>query len=191
MKKFIIFSVLLLVAGCKKENPKVLFTCSAGSFTVELYPEQAPVTVANFLKYVRENRYKDATFYRAVTLENQPANNIKIEVIQGGLWADQHPDRLPPIAHETTEKTGIHHLDGVISMARLQPGTASDAFFICIGSQPSLDYGGMRNPDGQGFAAFGQVIEGMNVVRFIQKYPANGQYLEPQLPVSIRLISIE
>src|SRR5262249_16023380 len=88
-----------------------------------------------------------------------------------------NPQELPPIAHETTDKTGILHKDGVISMARLQPGSASSEFFICVGGQPELDFGGKRNPDGQGFAAFGKVIEGMDVVRKIQQQPAKDQYL--------------
>ena len=86
-------------------------------------------------------------------------------------------DTIPTIIHETTEKTGILHADGVISMARMDPGSASTEFFICIGDQPSLDYGGKRNPDGQGFAAFGRVVEGMEVVRSILTLPDDGQYL--------------
>ncbi len=92
-------------------------------------------------------------------------------------------DELTPIAHETTESTGILHRDGVISMARLEPGTATTEIFICVGDQPELDYGGRRNPDGQGFAAFGRVIDGMHVVRAIHQVPANGQYLDQPIPM--------
>ncbi len=155
-----------------------------GDITLELYPEQAPVTVSNFLRYVEEDRFKEATFYRVVTLHNQPNSKIKIEVIQGGLFEDEHPDMLPPIAHETTKQTGILHKDGVISMARYGPGTATSEFFICVGDQPSLDFGGRRNGDGVGFAAFGKVIDGMEVVRRIQKLPNKDQYLEPRLKIS-------
>ena len=98
-------------------------------------------------------------------------------MIQGGLFDDKLSEKLSPIEHETTEVTGILHKDGVISMARSTPGTASSEFFICIGSQPELDYNGKRNPDGQGFAAFGKVIEGMEVVRKIQNLPDKDQYL--------------
>jgi peptidyl-prolyl cis-trans isomerase A (cyclophilin A) len=142
---------------------------SAGNITLELYPDAAPLTVANFLNYVGGHFYDQGSFYRAVRTDNQAQNNIRIEVIQGGL--NQESEDLPfePIAHETTADTGIRHTNGVISMARLQPGTASSEFFICINDQPELDFGGMRNPDGQGFAAFGRVVSGMNVVRAIQQ----------------------
>ncbi|MCJ7679342.1 MAG: peptidylprolyl isomerase, partial [Candidatus Aminicenantes bacterium] len=93
----------------------------------------------------------------------------------------------PPIGHETTETTGVKHEDGVISMARSEPGTASSEFFICINAQPELDFGGKRNPDGQGFAAFGRVIEGMDIVRKIQAVEAPRQYLE----TPIHILSIE
>jgi peptidyl-prolyl cis-trans isomerase A (cyclophilin A) len=126
-----------------------------GKIVLELYPEKAPVTVKNFLQYVDEKRYKGAFFYRVVHAENQPHSKIKIEVIQGGLKIENHPQALPPISHETTTQTGVLHKDGTISMARDKPGTASSEFFICIGNQPELDFGGKRNPDGQGFAAFG------------------------------------
>ncbi len=104
-------------------------------------------------------------------------------MIQGGLFEDIHPDMLKPIAHETTKQTGILHKDGVISMARYGPGTATSEFFICVGDQPSLDFGGRRNGDGVGFAAFGKVVEGMDVVRKIQALPAKEQYLEPRLKI--------
>jgi peptidyl-prolyl cis-trans isomerase A (cyclophilin A) len=91
---------------------------------------------------------------------------------------------LPPIAHETTTQTGILHKDGVISMARLEPGTATSEFFICVGDQPELDFGGKRNPDGQGFAAFGRVIKGMEVVRRIQQQPDKKQFLDPVIKIT-------
>jgi len=111
---------------------------------------------------------------------------VKIGVIQGGLLREDHPDMLPPIPHETTRETGLKHLDGTISMARDAPGTASSEFFICVGDQPELDYGGRRNPDGQGFAAFGKVIRGMNVVCKIQHLPEKGQMLKE--PVKIEMV---
>ena len=94
----------------------------------------------------------------------------------------------PVIAHEPTSVTGIRHLDGVVSMARSEPGSASTEFFICIGDQPALDFGGNRNPDGQGFAAFGKVIKGMEVVRSIQIMRDTGQYLTD--PVKINAVYI-
>jgi len=161
----------------------VIISTEVGDIILELYPAEAPVTVANFLRYVEEDRFKEATFYRVVTLDNQPNSKIKIEVIQGGLFEDEHPDMLPPIAHETTKQTGILHKDGVISMARYGPGTATSEFFICVGDQPSLDFGGRRNGDGAGFAAFGKVIKGMDVVREIQQLPSKEQYLEPRVKI--------
>ena len=129
------------------------------------------------MKYVDESRFVGASFYRVVRTDNQPDDSIRIEVIQGGLGFRDNPLRLPPIIHETTIKTGIHHKDGVISMARSEPGSASSEFFICIGDQPALDFGGKRNPDGQGFAAFGWVKKGLKIVKSIQNQPANGQML--------------
>jgi len=154
-----------------------------GDFVVEIYENEAPVTAVNFLRYVDEDRFEGAVFYRVVTMENQPNSEIKIEVIQGGLDYINSDNRLDPIEHEMTDQTGILHKDGVISMARSLPGSASSEFFICINDQPELDFGGRRNSDGQGFAAFGKVIIGMEVVRKIHKQPVNGQMLESQVKI--------
>ena len=152
---------------------RVRIVTDSGAITVELAPDKAPVTVANFLRYVDDKRYDGGSFYRAVTLQNQlPADKQpQIEVIQGGIDADSSK-RLPPITHETNDRSGIRHTDGVISMARGTPGSATSEFFFVINNQPALDFGGKRNPDGQGFAAFGHVIDGMNVVRAIQRMPS-------------------
>ena len=164
------------------EPTKILMQTSAGAITLELFPDAAPITVENFLRFVDGGFYQGARFYRVVRMDNQSQNKIKIEVIQGGLADASDNIPLKSIAHETTEDTGILHTDGVISMARLEPGSAKSEFFICIGSQPELDYGGMRNPDGQGFAAFGRVVAGMDVVVEIQSGEAEAQsLLEPVL----------
>ena len=178
---FILGSMLILAGG--QDNPRAVIKTELGDITVEIYEREAPVTAANFLKYVDEGRYKDGCFYRVVTMNNQPDNDIKIEVIQGGLSAKTQGKMLAPIEHETTDKTGILHKNGVISMARLKPGSASSEFFICVGDQPELDYGGKRNPDGQGFAAFGKVVTGMDVVKKIHRQPVNGQMLDPQIKI--------
>ena len=175
--------LIVILFSCGKRNPRVIISTEPGDITVELYPDKAPVTVANFIRYIEENRFKGATFYRVVTQDNQPDNDVKIEVIQGGLFEDNHPQALPSIEHETTQQTGILHLDGTVSMARYGPGTATSEFFICIGDQPSLDYGGNRNSDGQGFAAFGRVVKGMDVVRKIQQQPEKDQYLKPRIKI--------
>ena len=155
-----------------------------GSIQLELYPDRAPITVFNFLRYVDQNWYDDLHFYRVVHMENQPDNDVKIEVIQGGLGFDKHPMELPTIVHETTDKTGIRHLNGTLSMARMEPGTASSEIFICINDQPELDYSGKRNPDGQGFSAFGKVISGMDVIRKIQLLPETKQMLDKVVKVN-------
>ncbi len=164
-------------------HPLVVMKTKFGTIVAELFPEKAPLTVANFERYIRENRLKDALFYRTVTMKNQPDKKVKIQVIQGGLFSDNHPAMLPPIKLETTEQTGLHHLNGTLSMARDKPNSATSEFFICIGNQPSLDYGGKRNPDGQGFAAFGQVIKGMDVVKKIQQQPSDQQMLTPKVKI--------
>ncbi len=158
-------------------QPKVLMQTELGNIVLELYPLQAPLSANNFLRYVDEERYKEASFYRVVRMDNQPNNDILIEVIQGGIGFVESDLRLPSIQHETTEATGLLHKAGTISMARAEVGTADSEIFICIGNQPELDFGGQRNPDGQGFAAFGQVIEGMDVVKAIQSQADEGQML--------------
>ncbi len=176
-KLYLVVFCLLIFLGLKAQNPQVLIKTEVGEISIEVYKDKAPITAANFLRYVDENRVEEATFYRVVRLDNQVNNDVKIEVIQGDLSSRKAGKRLKPIQHETTDKTGILHKDGAISMARNEPGTASSEFFICVGDQPELDFGGKRNPDGQGFAAFGRVIKGMDVVRKIQQQPADGQRL--------------
>jgi len=162
-------------------NPRVMIRTEKGDIEVEIDLVRAPVTAANFLRYVDAGLYDGSTFHRTVTLANQLNDLVRIEVIQGGqLSAGKE---FPPIAHETTARTGLRHVDGAISMARDKPGTAASSFFICINDQPELDFGGRRNPDGQGFAAFGRVVRGMDVVRAIQARPARAQQLAP--PVKI------
>jgi peptidyl-prolyl cis-trans isomerase A (cyclophilin A) len=186
---FVFFiSLLVLECGARQDaTPVILLKTELGDIIIAIDVANAPVTATNFLRYVDENRFKEAFFYRVVKLDNQPQNEVKIEVIQGGIGFVESDLRLSPIEHETTEKTGLLHKDGVISMARREPGTASSEFFICVGDQPELDFGGKRNPDNQGFAAFGRVIEGMDVVQTIHGQSADGQMLVSP----IRIISIK
>lgn len=180
---FIVFATTLLIAQ-KKETCTI--KTSLGNITFELYPAKAPLTVANFLKYVDAKLYDGSSFFRSVTLKNQPKDSIRIEVIQGGNVDSLKEYAAIPL--ETTRQTGLLHKNGTISMARGKPATATSSFFICINDQPSLDYGGKRNPDGQGFAAFGKVINGMEVVKKIQQlHPDQGQYFKPE----VSIISIE
>jgi len=173
-------------------NPKVLIGTSLGDIEVEVFQGKAPITSENFLRYVDDGLYDGTTFFRTVTMENQPNSEVKIEVIQGGTVPKDraYPSTYPPIEHETTETTGLRHVDSAISMARMKPGTATSSFFICIGDQPELDYGGNRNPDGQGFAVFGRVTGGIDVVGKIHKQPFEGQRLEPPIEIlTVRRVS--
>ena len=177
---------LLNLLSCRQQNVYLIKT-SLGDIHFQVFPDQAPITVANFINYVELGNFVGANFYRVVRLDNQPNDSVKIEVIQGNFVDFER--RLEPIAHETTEMTGILHKHGTISMARADPGSASAAFFICINDQPELDFAGRRNPDGQGFAAFGQVIKGMEVALQIQQRATNGQQLvEPIHITSIRAL---
>ena len=178
---------LAAFAGAAAKNPVVLIKTEKGDIAVEVDLARAPVTAANFLRYVDGKLYDGSVFHRTVTLDNQPNNDVRIEVIQGGQLSEDNG--FPPIAHETTATTGLKHLDGTISMARGTPGSATSSFFFCIGPQPELDFGGKRNPDGQGFAAFGRVVKGMDVVKAIHVLPAEGQSLKPPIKIiSVRRI---
>lgn len=162
--------------------PRVLIQTSLGTMEVEVDTVRAPITSHNFLRYVDQSSYRGGRFHRTVRLDNQPENQVKIEVIQGGLDSARARD-FAPIELERTSQTGLSHRDGTISMARDGPDTATSDFFICIGDQPQLDFGGKRNPDGQGFAAFGRVTRGMDVVRQIQTARAQGQLLTPPIEI--------
>lgn len=189
MKQVVIVLFFLMfqnVSLLSQPLPRVEIQTSMGNIILEIDTVHAPVTAKNFLAHVEKGTFKTAVFYRTVRMDNQPNNAIKIEVIQGGLFADEEIEKHPGIRHETTQETGLKHLDGTISMARNEPGTASTEFFICIGNQPELDFDGRRNPDGQGFAAFGKVIKGMAVVRKIQQLPDENQYLKE--PVEILFV---
>ena len=178
------FAILQSLAAQKTID--CMIKTSMGDITIALYPDQAPLSVANFLRYVDAHLYDSSSFFRAVRMDNQPNNAVKIEVIQGGNVDSLK--QFSPIQLETTDKTGLRHLDATISMARGGPNSATSSFFICINDQPSLDFGGKRNQDGQGFAAFGRVTSGMDVVKKIQNlYPEQGQYFKP--PVTIISIS--
>ena len=164
-------------------NVRVLIETEQGVIAVAIDAAHAPGTAANFLRYVDGGYYDGGLFHRTVTMENQPDNDVRIEVIQAGVNPSRAEERFAPIPLERTTITGLAHHDGTISMARFTPDSAVSDFFICIGDQPSLDYNGARNADGQGFAAFGQVVQGMEVVRAIQVAPAAGQKLMPPIRI--------
>jgi len=171
------------IAAPPDDPVRVVIETEMGAFELEVDVGRAPVTANNFLRYLDGGHYDGGNFFRTVHAENQPDDSIRIAVIQGGRNPDAAADPFPAIALERTSETGLRHVDGAVSMGRTGPDTATDSFFICIGDQPSLDFGGMRNPDGQGFAAFGRVIDGMDVVRAIHAAPYEAQRLTP--PVRI------
>ncbi len=165
-------------------RPRVSIETALGNIEVELDAARAPHTVSNFLRYVQAGLYVDGAFHRTVTLLNQPANLVKIQVIQASANPAKTNNYFPPIKLERTRDTGLKHLHGTLSMARDGVDSGQDHFVICIGDQPELNFGGKRNPDGQGFAAFGKVVKGIDVVKQIQASPADGQSLRP--PVKIQ-----
>src|SRR5262245_17378622 len=152
---------------------RVLVQTELGDIVVEVDQPRAPATSANFLRYVDAGHYNGGVWHRTVKMDNQPESPVKIEVIQAGVNPEFAKSGFPAIALERTTGTGIQHKDGTISMARGAPDSATSGWFICINDQPSLDFGGARNPDGQGFAAFGRVVTGMEVARKIQGAPSS------------------
>jgi len=178
---YVLTSVLAIV---QPTVPVVTIETSIGSIDVEIDTARAPITAANFLKYVDAKMYDGGRFHRAVRLDNQVRKDVMIQVIQGGRAPEQAKAMkgFGPIPLERTSLTMLKHVDGAISMARGNAAdSASSDFFLCVGDNPSLDFGGARNPDGQGFAAFGRVIRGMDVVQKIQSGATNDreQLIEP------------
>lgn len=183
MLHFILTVAVLIAAAQAPAGPvRVVFETELGEIEIELDAARAPVTVENFLRYVDAGLYAGGRFHRTVRPDNQKEHAVPIAVVQARSAA-RGPKLFPPIPLERTRDTGVKHLDGTVSMARAGTDTARDQFFICIGDQPSLDFGGARNADGQGFAAFGRVVRGMDVVRKIQMAPAKGESLTPPIEI--------
>ncbi len=172
-----------LPAEAQKGRVSIVIETDAGRIEAALDSAHAPNTVANFLRYVDAGHYERGRFHRTVRPDNQPNNAVKIEVIQGGVSPAKAKDGWAPIELERTNITGLRHTNGVLSMARGGPNTATSDFFITINDQPELDFAGKRNADGQGFAAFGVVTGGMDVVRKIQSGHADGQTLAPAVTI--------
>ena len=178
---------------------RVRVQTTLGDIVLELDPAKAPGTTANFLKYVDAGHYDGGTFHRTVKMDNQPESTIKIEVIQAGVNEKVAKAGFPAIPLERTSVTGLKHVDGAVSMARGTADSATSGWFICINDQPSLDFGGQRNPDGQGFAAFGRVVSGMDVVRKIQQAPSSSnrttnteaQKLTPPITVDVKVARVQ
>ncbi|CAN5123365.1 peptidylprolyl isomerase [soil metagenome] len=180
-------------ASAKPGHVRVRMTTDLGPIVLELRPDRAPITAGNFLRYLDKGLWNGASFYRTVGPKNDH-NPASITFIQGGLDKDDAP--LGLIVHETTKATGLLHTDGAISMARGAPGTAGADFFICLGENPALDYGGKRNPDGQGFAVFGKVVDGMDVVRAIHERSTKTDSADPytagqRIAEPVRILKVE
>ncbi len=175
------FAVMGIV-GKAAASVKVLVETELGEIELEIYAGRAPLTAANFLTYVNGKHFNGGSFVRTLTPENQRTAETPIEIIQAVVVAKDE-DAFPAIALERTSLTGLKHLDGTVSMARGEPDSATSSFFICIGDQPALDFGGSRQPDGQGFAAFGKVIRGMDIVRKIHMSRAQGEELKPPIRI--------
>lgn len=190
MLKFISFLTCIMLLSCggpNYKNPHILIETRLGDIEVELFADKAPKTVAAFLSYADSGFYINSSFYRVLKTEELPsATNTGI--IQGGIWQSNPTKKMtiPGIEHESTKLSGLTHQSGTVSLARLAPGTANTEFFICIGDQSPLDFGRRGTEDGQGFAAFGEVVKGMSIVRKIQAQKSQGDKFD--MPVEITKI---
>ena len=170
--------------------PVVVIETGVGTITVEIDIVNAPLTAANFLRYVDGGLFDAATFYRSVRPDHDP-NPVGISALQGGLRRSPAAHAVGPIPHEGSEISGLRHAPGVLSMARGDVGTAQAEFFIVVEGSSELDAGGARHPDGRGFAAFGRVRSGMDVVRALLTRDVRadgelaGELVEP-VPISVR-----
>jgi peptidyl-prolyl cis-trans isomerase A (cyclophilin A) len=180
-----IFCLAFSCSSSKYKNPHVLVKTTYGDIEIELFPDQAPKSVAAFLLYVDSGYYQNSSFYRALNEENQITGSGNAELLQGGVWKTNPSLRNHPgIEHESTKQTNILHKNGTVSLARQAPGSASTEFFICVGDQPGFDFSGDNNPDGQGYAAFGRVVKGMEIVKQIHNLSVNGESLISPVGIS-------
>ena len=183
--------LLVATAAAQQGTPQagevlVAIETPHGRIEIAVDTKRAPVTAANFLKYVDAGLYDGGRFHRATRADNytpSPPNRPLLEIIQAGINPAKKGEAFPPIPLERTSVTGIKHVVGTVSMARGAADTATSDFFILLNDQPSLDFGGMRFDDGQGAAAFGRVVSGLEVVRKIQQQPVEQQRLTPPVPI--------
>jgi peptidyl-prolyl cis-trans isomerase A (cyclophilin A) len=177
----------LLSMGCQQKankNPLVVIATQYGDIECEVYPDKAPVSAKAFLAFVDSGFYNRSSFYRILSEDNQPMGSAPASLIQGGLWGTGNKrEYLAGLPHESTKATGLSHVNGALSLARQDTGTATTEFFICIGDQPGFDFGGENNPDGQGYAVFGKVVKGMDIVQKIYRRPEDNQFFTPQIPI--------
>lgn len=189
MKILIIFFLSIFLFSCstkKYDNPHILIKTQAGDIEAELYPSKAPKTVAAFLSFIDSGFFKNSNFYRVVKTETAMGNT---GMIQGGIYLSNNSKwmQLPGLPHESTKQSGLSHTDGTLSLARTTIGTGNTEFFICVGDQSQFDSGRKANEDGMGYAAFGRVTEGMNVVKKILDKPSDGKesFLEKVVIIEI------
>jgi peptidyl-prolyl cis-trans isomerase A (cyclophilin A) len=184
--------MLLLAAGRQATPPAVVVVMEteAGAIEMEIDVAHAPITAQNFLKYVDGKFYEGGVVNRAVRPDNTVRHDVEIQVIQFQSDPARRRELYPPIPMERTSVTGLKHVNGALSMARSGPDTATSSFSIPIGDQPEMDFGGKRNADGQGFAVFGRVIAGMDVVKRIHASPTGrgGAYGTETLDPPIRIL---
>ncbi len=160
---YTLFFVKILSCSAKKYiNPHIIINTSFGNIEAELYPSKAPKSVAAILSFIDSGYYKNSSFYRVLRNEDLPTD-INYGIIQAGIWPKK---KNISIIHESTRLSGLSHTNGTLSLARNAVGTASTEFFICIGDETNFDAG--KTTDTAGFAAFGSVISGMDIVRRIQ-----------------------
>ncbi|WP_336965610.1 peptidylprolyl isomerase [Sphingobium aquiterrae] len=180
-----------LIAPASAAQPQLVvrMDTTAGTIRAVLEAQAAPVTVCNFLRYMRAGHFDGGTFFRTVRSDLAGPNPVPIDVIQMQARAGPEFDGFGPIPLEPTSRTGLGHVAGALSMARWGPDTATSSWSIVVRPSPEMDFGGRRNPDGQGFAVFGRVIGGMDVVRAIHRSPAMDETLRQ--PVMIRSITAE
>lgn len=187
-KLFLIFVVFSIVTCKNNSIPKVIIKTDFGNAEIELYPEKAPKTVSAFLSYVDSGFYKNCSFYRVIFLE-ATSSNYNSGIIQGGIWQTDisKANTISGIPHESPKQTGLTHTTGTISLARTTAGSANTEFFICLGDQSDYDSSKSLNSDGLGFAAFGKVTSGIEIIRKIHEQASNGEYFEKP----IKIIDIE
>ena len=163
--------IVALLFGWFLQTPatpvRVIFETELGAITMEIDVARAPITAENFLKYVDGGFYDGGVINRSVRKDNTTRHDVEIEVIQFQRNSDRTKPSFPPIPMERTSVTGLKHVNGALSMARGGPDSATASFSIMIGDQPSLDFGGARNADGQGFAVFGRVVDGWDAIKKI------------------------
>ena len=177
--KALVLGLGLMATACaaQVDHPVIVLETTSGEIEITVYPEKAPISAGDFLRYVDGKLYDGQGFYRTVHAQNDPLN-MGMSLIQGGRLDKEIV--FEPIAHELTTDTGISNADGAVAIARLEPGSGSATyFFINIGNNDFLDTGGTRNPDGQGYATFGRVTKGLEVARRIQKMETSSESDDP------------